>query len=97
MRGELIAQARVMNGRGRSRAAAGMLDLPDELVTITQAAGLMGISRSTVEYLIKRGDLTALRLPPQGRTKGRKIYLRRSEVLRVRDTWRRRPPRQGEA
>jgi excisionase family DNA binding protein len=67
--------------------------MSNELVTVTQAADIMGISRSTVEYLIRRGDLTPLRLPPQGRLKGRKMYLHRAEVERVKHTWRRQRPR----
>jgi excisionase family DNA binding protein len=59
----------------------------DELVTVTQAAALLGVSRGMIHHLIRRGILTPLRLPPQGRTKGHKIYLRLQEVEAARGKW----------
>jgi hypothetical protein len=66
----------------------------DELVSAPEAARILGVHRSVVHYLIERGGLTGLRLPPIGRAvKGHRIFLRRSEVEALGDTWRLRRPR----
>lgn len=62
--------------------------MSEQLLTVTETAARLGISRSMVHHLIRRGLLTPLRLPPKGRSKGHKIYLRASEVEAVQ--WNRR-------
>lgn len=66
-----------------------------ELITVTQAAEILGVKPTTIYYLMNRGDLTPLRLPPRGRLKGKKTYLVRAEVERVKNSWRRHKPREG--
>lgn len=51
----------------------------DNLLTIHETAGLLGVSNLTVYRLIKRGRLRALRV-------GREFRLRSSDVARYRDT-----------
>jgi len=65
--------------------------MSDTLITVTEAAALLGVTRSMVHHLIRTGRLTALRLPARGRTKGHKVYLNRSEVEQARGSWPRRP------
>jgi excisionase family DNA binding protein len=67
--------------------------MPEEMLDVAAAAQILGVGRTTVRYLIERGDLEAHRLPPRGRIKGHKLYLRRSQVEAVKDTWRRIKPR----
>jgi excisionase family DNA binding protein len=64
--------------------------LAEELVTVSEASRLSGVSRNTIHALLRTGRLQAVRLPPAYRRKGHKLYLRCSDVeaLRTGD-WRR--------
>lgn len=64
--------------------------MSETLITVTEAAALLGISRGMVHHLIRTGRLTPLRLPPRGKNKGHKVYLQRTEVEQARDSWPRR-------
>jgi excisionase family DNA binding protein len=68
--------------------------MPDELIDITTAAGILGCHRTTVHRLVERGDLEAMRMPPRYRNQGNKLYVRRSDVERLAasDGWRRQRP-----
>lgn len=53
----------------------------DRLVSITEAAGLLGISRRAAYYLVKRGDLPAVQYRTRkGRTSGGVLRIRVSEI-----------------
>jgi len=51
--------------------------MPDELLTTTEAAKLLGVDRSTVARYVRQGKLPAIRLP-SGHTR-----IRRADVDRL--------------
>jgi excisionase family DNA binding protein len=57
----------------------------DELMSLGQAAALLGCARSSVDRWVKAGKLPAATLPPAYRRQGRKRYVRRADVERLRD------------
>ena len=62
----------------------------DQLLTVTQAADLLGIPRETLKSLIKRGKLEAMRMPPtRTAPKGHRLLVRRADVEALRPTLRR--------
>jgi excisionase family DNA binding protein len=65
----------------------------NELITVTEAAAILGTSRPTIHALIQRGVLTPLYLPPAYRRQGKKRYLRRVDVEAIKNSWRQRKPR----
>lgn len=56
----------------------------DELLTVSEAAALLGVTRMRVHQIIEAGGLAALRLRPHGRIKGIKRYIRGADVERYR-------------
>ena len=52
----------------------------DELVSVGQAAGILGVHVTRIDQLIREGRLPAVRLPPSYRLKGVKRYVRRADV-----------------
>ena len=57
----------------------------DELMSLGQAALLLGCARSSVDRWVKAGKLAAVTLPPAYRRQGRKRYVRRADVERLRN------------
>jgi excisionase family DNA binding protein len=57
--------------------------MPDQLVTVTQAAALLGVHRTRIGQMIKAGRLKAITLQPVGRLKGRKLYLLQADIERL--------------
>lgn len=51
----------------------------DELLSVSEAAEAVGAHRTTVHLWIRTGLLEAMTLP----AKGKKLYVRRSQLLRV--------------
>jgi len=73
----------------------------DDLLTVTEAAGVLGTARKTVDYLIQRGDLEAFRLPCKdgkgGNRRGYLLYVPKVQVEKLKDgSWRRQAPRKKE-
>lgn len=69
--------------------------MPEDLIDVSEASRILGTGRTTVIYLIHRGDLEALRLPPSSRQKGHKFWLKRADVERLAQSdWRRKKARQ---
>ena len=69
--------------------------MADELLTISQAAKLFGVSRHTLASQVQRGDIPALRMPPTPTApKGYRLLVKRSDVEAVLPTIQRRPGRQ---
>jgi len=58
-----------------------MAHQPDELLTISDAAKLLGVPRETINGRINRGDLTVMTAPAVGRLR----LVRRSDVERLRE------------
>jgi excisionase family DNA binding protein len=54
-----------------------------ELITVSQAAAILGRHRATVHRMIERGEFEAYRQPPRYRSQGRKLFLKRTEVERL--------------
>lgn len=69
-----------------------------DLVTVTQAAEILGIHRVSVHRLIESGVLEAFHTPPRYRSKGLKRLLKRGDVERLAasETWSRRRGRREE-
>jgi excisionase family DNA binding protein len=67
--------------------------MPDELLSVPQAAEVLGCSRSTVDLMIRDGRLPAVNLPPAYRRKGIRRYVRREDVERLKETFTGRPGR----
>jgi excisionase family DNA binding protein len=64
--------------------------LAEELLSISEASRVSGLSRNTLHYLIREGRLQAVRMPPGYRRKGWKLYLRKSDVEALKPgDWRR--------
>ncbi len=55
---------------------------PNELLSVAEAAALVGCHRSTIDYAIRRGELACVTLPPAARRQGVKRWLAYSDVLR---------------
>lgn len=65
-----------------------------ELIDILAAARLLNVGRTTIVYLIERGDLELFRVP-SARGKRLDRYVRKDQVERLAaDGWRKRAPRQ---
>lgn len=52
-----------------------------ELVTVTEAATMLGVARVTVWRMVRAGDLVAVARTPGGDARGGRAYLRRADVL----------------
>jgi excisionase family DNA binding protein len=57
--------------------------MADELMTMPDAAALLGVHRATVNRMIARGELEAVKLPQAYRREGKRLYLRRRDVERM--------------
>jgi hypothetical protein len=71
--------------------------MTDELITIAEAARIMGTTRDRVHELIRRGELTPLTLPVhnKGTERPYRYYLRKSQVAPLADGGWRRYKRRG--
>jgi predicted site-specific integrase-resolvase len=72
--------------------------MPEELVSVGEAAAIAGVNRKTIDRWIGAGHLEAVTLPPAHRRKGVKRYVRRADVERLAQTedWRQRRRPSGE-
>lgn len=66
------------------------MPIDDDWLTLTEAAALLGVSRSTIFRLRAAGDLAGVReyRPPSTGPKGgpsKKVYLHRDDLIRWRD------------
>jgi excisionase family DNA binding protein len=59
----------------------------DELLTLGQAAKLIGCSRITLHEWVNRGKIEAITLPPAYRRKGIRRYVRRSDAEQEAAKW----------
>jgi hypothetical protein len=62
-----------------------------DLVSYAQACQSLGVSRETLIWLVQREGLDVFRVPTPGGQRRR--YLRRSDIERLGQGWRRRTPR----
>jgi transposase len=64
-----------------------------ELIPLSEAATILGISRNTATWLVRNGTLEGLRLPGGG-SRPRRLYVKRGQVEALRGgAWRRIKPR----
>ena len=54
-----------------------------EMVTVRQAAEMLGVSRATIARMMRRGDLQAFRNPVDRRLR----LIRREDIERLRETF----------
>jgi excisionase family DNA binding protein len=75
--------------------------MPEDLVSVGEAAKIAGVTSTTIDRWINAGHLEAVTMPPAYRRKGIKRYVRRADVERLAQSedWRqrRRPRRVREA
>ena len=64
--------------------------ITEELIDFAAAAALLGVGKTTVVYLVERGDLTLYLISPTD-TRPQKRYVAKSQVKALAaSTWRRR-------